>query len=213
MASPGIIVFISILVLIVLGLIVVLAIYLTKEEDEKEDKPHFMSFIRQGNGKAYGKVLSIEKAIDGRSVVNMRQQDLSIKSLKKLKKIESLPIIVDKGKLICLPKGTLSNEKDIYFGLPKNAEDFPENFGKTLFGKWLKFLTELKNVDNTTLEAYKECKERQAELIKKVGMGEATRESIQQFEGLVLDTIKNAIEVQKVKTSSSFPPIGQGINK
>lgn len=209
----GFTILVSIFFLIFLGLIAVLAYYLVREEEEKEERPHFVSFIKQTNGRAYGKVLEIEKAIEGRSIVHFKPQDLSLKTLKKMKKIEPIPTIIDKGKLLCFPKGTLSNEKDIYWGLPNNADDFPENFGKTLLGKWMMVLTELKNFDNTELAAYKECKERQAELIKDVGMGEVTRERIQYFEGLFLDAIKNITEVQKIKTSSGFSPIGQNIIK
>ncbi len=173
--SAGFTILVSILIIVVLGLSGVIAFFLTKEEEEKEDKPHFESFIKQGEGRAYGKILKIESAVEGRKIITYRPQDLSVKTLKKIKKLEPVSVIVDKNKLLCFPKGTLSNEKDIYWGLPKNVDDFPENFGKTLLGKWLMLLTELKNFDNTEIQAYKERVERQTDHIKDIGMGEATR--------------------------------------
>lgn len=202
----GLTIFISLLILVVLGLGGIIAYFLTKDEEEKEDRPHFDCFIKQNCGHSYGKVLKIEKAINGNEIVTYKPQDISLVKLKKLKKIEPIKVIIPQGNLHLLPKGSCSNDKDRYLGFGKNADDFPKGFKETLFGKWMTLLTELQNTDNTIIEAYKERVKRQTQHIKEVGMGEATRERIQHFEGLLLDSLKNITEIQKTKTATSFSP-------
>lgn len=204
---------ILIVIFIALGIAVWLAvIWFGKEEDENLDNPICINFLADYSD---GRFIGIEKysvlGKDGRKVITMSPRDVLIKDIKK---IQDVKVIVDENKLLPLSKGQGSRDKNVHIYLPKDASHFPKQLKESMFGKWLMFLTELQNVENSELDAFKEGMKRSSAHIKAMGAGELSVERMTQLTEYFDEVIKSIQEAKKKEgdTSGFNPPrFGSGM--
>lgn len=184
-----------------------LVIILAKKEDDVEDPTTGINFMAAwSEGRAYGSEMKVEKGNGDRYVITLDPKDINPNSKEKIKPVK---VIVDKNKIISLPRGKWSAEKNINIYLPPTADDFPDDLKATPFGKMLQLYTEIINADNTTISSLLEGKKRSNTFIKEMAGGEATTEIIKIFKELLKDvgeTVKEAKGHTKSIASSFTPP-------
>lgn len=196
---------IGILLCIVISIIVVVVIVILryKEEELEKDNPIGINFLATNSeGRAIGVEKSIVVGKGDRRVITLSPRDVMTKGLKELKDVT---VIVDKNKLLSLPKGVFSKDKNINLYLPPSIDKFPEPLKKTLFGKLLMFLTTITNAENAELDALQEGMKRQAAHIESLGMGELSKEKMTQLEEVYTDLLNAAKDIKKDKTGYTSP--------
>jgi hypothetical protein len=192
---------------VALGIGVWLAIiWFGKEEDEDFDNPICINFMSDYSD---GRFIGVQKysvlGKDDRRIITISPRDVLIKDVKH---IPDVKVIVDKNKLIPLSKGQGSRDKNVNIILPKDASHFPKQLKESMFGKWLMFLTELQNAENSELDAFKEGMARQSAHIKSMGAGELSVERMTQLTEYFDEVIKSIQEAKKKEgeTSGFTPP-------
>ncbi len=197
---------IGILIVIFLAIIVgiVAAVIHYQKDDEEEDRPFCINFLSDFcDGVAYGVEQSVKTGKNGRKITMVSQRDILAKNIDKIKEV---PVITEKNKIVSLPRGAWSSEKNINIHLPPSASDFPDAIKETEIGKALMLLTEIKNAVNSELATIKEGSRRKSEILNKLGDGELSREHLITIQELQKDLIKMAADVRKDKTSTTTYP-------
>ena len=199
---------IGIVICIIIGMVILAIIVYVKfrEEEEEKDNPLGINFLaNHSNGRAIG----IEKEIiigkGNRKIITLSPRDINRENIKKLD-IEDVKVIVDKNKLISIPKGLWSKDKNINIYLPSKLSDFSTALKQTEFGKMLMFWTAIKNADNAEIDALQEGMKRQAAHIESIGAGELSVAKMQQIEEIYSDLLSAAKESKKDKSSSYTSP-------
>jgi hypothetical protein len=194
--------------LIVTGLIIWLLVVIFRDKEEEKDRNMALNFMSNySNGRAYGQELSVDKSFEGRFIITFMPKDITSDSLKTLK---AEKIIVDKGKLISLPRGTWSKEKNISIYLPIRAEDFPDALKQTEFGKMLMLFTEMKNSVNSEVDMVREGSRRKDDILKRIGDGELSGEILDANHELIKELIKMMAEN---RTRDKQPSGGSAFNQ
>jgi hypothetical protein len=131
--------------------------------------------------------------------------------LSKKEKIEDVNIIVDSGKLVSLPKGHPSKDKNFLIALPPKAEELSPIIKDTLVGKGIMFMTELDNLAKNQTDILREGIERRDALSKEYGTGEMSVKFLQFTQALVQDYMESVL-IKSEKGKSSFP-INPNVNQ
>lgn len=194
--------------LLVAGIVFFLVIYFGYKSKVKDDSLliNFMSYA--SNKRFIGTIIEDKESKDGRHIITYDPKDID---LDRTKLVEQQKIIVDKNKLINIPKSTLSRDKNIAIVLPPNASDFPDSVKETEIGKAFMWATELRNLINTETDMLREGHIRKDELLRRIGTGEISREFMKFQEELVKDALEVAINT-KEKPKAQLPGFGGGSN-
>lgn len=198
---------IGIMLICIIGGVVWLMTIIFGERKKEEDVPIALNFLSGvDSGVFIGTEVSTVPAKDRRRIVEIEPKDVSINETNP---IINVKIIVDKNKTIVCPKGTLSKDRNINIHLPPKSSDFPIALKDNIFGKALMWATELKNLQNLEIEMLEEGGIRKDELLKKIGMGEISREFMKFTDEIVKDALESVIAAKdsKNKGSSSTPLI------
>jgi len=204
----GIGITIGILVCIFLAVaagIAIVVIKYQKDDEDEEDKTFCINFLSNFcENVAFGIEQKVVIGKNGRKITTISQRDILAKNIDDMKEVD---VITEKNKIVILPKGTWSGQKNINIHLPKNASDFPDGIKETEIGKTLMMLTEIKNAVNAEIESVQEGSKRKTEILKRLGGGELSREHLIIIQELQKDLIKMAVDVRKDKTTTSYPPV------
>ena len=197
-------------ILIVICIIIAIVYVAYREEKHISEPVIFFNWLsHKTGGRAVGKIISSMKGAGGRHLVEFKPMDIGLEEKKKRIIPKKARVILGKGKKVDFPKGTLSGELNLSFGLPKHADDFPDAIKNTEFGKFLMFYTELTNATNNEIDALKEGFDRQSRHIKEMGFGEVSVERMDQMEGLFKDMLEMVKDGKKDKVSTTFTPTNQ----
>lgn len=186
-----------------IGLIIwALIVFLNYKKEIKDDVfgINFMSF------KSDGRFVGIERdhktGKDGRHIISLDPKDVDLSKDEDMKPVK---VIVDARKIISMPKGTVSRDKNINIYLPKSATDFPDAIKDSDLGKAFMWLTELKNLVNTEVEMLAEGHTRKDALLIRIGTGEISRSFMKFNEELVKDALEAAVNSKdKPKTAGNL---------
>jgi len=187
--------------LIIVGVAIIFSIILYGKEEKYENNPLIFSFLgKSSNNCAFGIEEKVETGVGGRALVTFSQRGYNPK---KQKKPETVKCIVDKSKIIYLPRWTLDKNKTIKILLPQNADDFPDIMKESEFGQALQLVTEIKNAVNSEISAIKKGSEMKDEILEKLSGGEISREYLSKIDELIKDLIKIAAST---KNKDNIPP-------
>lgn len=180
-----------------------------KDSKTPKDKPFILNFLSGfTEGRFLGREESIEQCSNGRHLITFSPKDIDIESYQG-SEIKPEKIIVDKGKLISLPKNSFSRDKSIDIALPKSAHDFPDNVRDNLFVKALMWATELENLTKLEVDMLREGHIRKDLLLKEIGTGEISKEFLAFSKELMQDHLENAINPRGVnKQQLGLPGMG-----
>ena len=173
------------------------------KEDDIEDRPLCINWMSQFSGNRFLGIETDSKiGKNGRHIIEYLPLDIHSKNIKSIQREIA---IIDKNKIISFPKGSLSRDKNLNMYLPPTASDFNDNIKNTEFGKILMWITELKNADNTVIDALKESNKRQAAIVKDLAFGEATikkMKQLQTYQDDAINSITKGINKQRAGISS-----------
>jgi len=146
----------------------------------------------KSNKRSMGIVKNISKGRKGRFLVTFSPKDVDVE-----KDNESeCKVIVDK--IIELPKGTLSKDRDIKILLPRYSEELVDELKEDWFGRSLIEYIEKKNDNNNIIESLREGLERKGVIRVLHGAGELSKEEIRRLREL-RDEIDNMLIKDKSK--------------
>jgi len=193
------------LFLIFFVLLTWLAIVYFNKEKEIIDNPLMLNFCSSlDSGRFLGEVKKIETAKGGRHYITLAPKDIDTRITKEL---DDVNVIIDKDKLISLPKGGVSKEKNIMVGLPPKAELLTPALKDTLIGKAIMWATEMDNYAKTQVEILREGINRRDDLHKEIGTGEASNKFLEFTKDLTLDWMENMINKNEKNKNIISPPI------
>jgi len=179
------------------GLVLWLVIEIYRTKKQLVDTPLALNFVAHlSDGRFIGNEEKVSKGRNGRYVISLDPKDIDIRNEKEVKPVT---VIVDNNKLISVPRGSLSRERNVNFYLPPNANDIPDALKDTLIGRAMMWATELKNYEKTVIEILREGGERKDLMLKKIGDGEISKEFISFQEGLVSDYLQKVVSPKDVK--------------
>ncbi|MFW5793888.1 MAG: hypothetical protein ACOCV1_00160 [Bacillota bacterium] len=196
----GITILIISFVLIICALSVWLLIIYNKEEKIGKNEPLVLNLIAsEEDGRAMITEKEVQNGCGKRFVVNAEANDIDQNS-KNINR--ELKIVVPENKVISLPQGLLSKDRNIKIYLPIRAENMPESIKNTDFGKSLMFLTELKDYKSSVEKILREGSKRKDNLLQEIGDGELSSEFLNSIKGLVIKDIKELIRDKKGNSSN-----------
>jgi hypothetical protein len=196
---------------VLLGLILLVsfgtALYLFfhKKIEEPRDSSFVFNFMSNFAASAYGMEFGRVKG-KYRDCINLSPRDINfLKYYKRKTGTINVPEIgikkvwVEKNKILDIPKGALSPDKNIVILLPPNAEDFPEDFKKHHLGKTLMKMTEDLNNENVEINILREGSDRKTALLKRMGDGELSNQALAKLEELHEAGLKSSTKEREVK--------------
>lgn len=179
----------AIIIAATIGVIVTIIRY--GKEEEYLDNPIAINFMSDFcDGRFIGVEKKVELGKEGRKIITLEPRDVDPRQLDNVKNVT---VIVDKNKLISLPKGT-SRDKNISIYLPPTVESFPKALKETMFGKMLMLLTAITDAENTEIAALQEGMKRQSQHIKDMAAGEVSAERITQITEIYDDLLSASRE-------------------
>jgi len=194
---------------VIIGLTTWLVILKTQEIEEPKQEIRIDNYMTQHtNGYSSGAEVDIIKG-DKRSLIIFEPRDINYNKLKKLKKgeiIENQKVVVENSKIKTLPMGDWSNEQTRKILLPPTPEDFPESLKKSSYGQILMRITEEINLENVEKDIIREGSNRKTKLLKELGDGEISIETISRMEKIFEDMLKKGQDI-KQKDRSFAPTI------
>jgi hypothetical protein len=197
------------LFLLLVGATLWLVIVVLHKKEAYRDNPILLNFTSSLNGGRFlGSVISSQIVKNKRHFLTMAPYDID---LSKKEKIEDVNIIVDSGKLVSLPKGHPSKDKNFLIALPPKAEELSPIIKDTLVGKGIMFMTELDNLAKNQTDILREGIERRDALSKEYGTGEMSVKFLQFTQALVQDYMESVL-IKSEKGKSSFP-INPNVNQ
>lgn len=206
MISAWIILIFVLLGALAIGLVGVGLYFWFKEEEHLGDENLIINCMPQHTlpekGFSIGSEISCDN-IDNKNLITFKPKDVDIKKYKKFDRIMPVKIVADKNKVVTLPKGTLSNNRNIKIILPPNPEDFPTSLKETEFGKLLMCMTEQINVNNVESAVIREGSDRKTNILTKSGDGEISIDYLQTQSELFTDAMKTVTEVKNKSTSTT----------
>ncbi len=193
----------------ILGLIIFLLVRYFKSEPIREEANFILSFFpHKHNSRAFGRVENVDEGPNGQKIITFKPQDLSLKEIMDDVDVPNETIIVNKGKLISLPKGFHSKGRYIDLALPPKSEVFSKELLNTPFGRMLQFYVEMDNAKNTDVESLRNGIDSMQSTINNMAAGEATKAMLQHMMGYFKDVLAMQLETKKDKpgnlTSPSF---------
>ena len=166
----GIVIFGIFCGVIIIGLFVWLIKIIKEKDEELYDDVIFHNFMPQfANGHFEGAVLDFITG-EKRTGVKFIPKDIDrLKYMKDRKKIEIQPEIVyfENSLLKSFPKGTLSNERNILWGLPPKAELLQERLKETDMGKIMMRMIEENSASNEERDILRMRQIRQRQMLEK----------------------------------------------
>jgi hypothetical protein len=204
------IVILALMVIIILGLVVFLLTRYFKSTPIREEANFILSFFpHKHNGRAFGRIETVDEGPDKQKIITFQPQDLSLKEIMDDATIPNETIIVNNGKLISLSKGLFSKGRYIDLALPPKSEDFPKEIANTPFGKMLQFYVELDNAENTEVSSLRNGIESIELMVKEMAGGEVSKTHLMHFTGLFKDWLDMMKETKKDKTVPTMATFGQ----
>lgn len=201
--------FLALAFLALLGSVIWLLRIIFFTRDDREDNPLALNFLaKRGKGNFILEELKRESGKNGRIIAVGSPKDLPPNYKEEIKNEN---VIVDRNKLLTIPKGALSTYKNINIYLPADQSDIDSSIKDTVLGKGILFMSGLKDVEKTVEDILREGVIRRDQLLKKIGDGEISKDFIQFQEGLVQDYLTKIVSPPNVKEkSSSITSIGTG---
>lgn len=182
---------------------IVIAVVKYGKEEEFFDEPIGLNFMADHcDGRFIGVEKKSELGKDGRKIITLEPRDVNPYQMEKAKNV---PVVVDRNKLISLPKGVVSRDKNINIYLPPSLADFPPALKETLFGKIMMFLTAITDASNAEIAAFQEGMKRQSQHVKTMATGEVSLERMNQIEEIYDDLLTAAKDTKK---GDKFPAPG-----
>jgi len=189
MASVFLFVVLGFILLAVVAEVIYLLTLIFKEKEKYRDNPIFVNFLsNRTNGRALGVEIETTK-VANRQILEFLPKDIDLVKLKD-KKIESEKAILDNYMLVTLPKGLLSKDKTIKFGLPMNPEELPLDLKNHPFGQMLMNFIKLQSLSKTEAEVLRECINRQKNILIESGGGELSENHIKMVSAAMEDFVK-----------------------
>ena len=149
-------------------------------------------YTKPDSGHAYGVIKKVQQKVGGRYHFEFDPKDVSPKDVQK-NNWKPQTIIIDHNKFLLFPKGTLSNYKNMAFGLPKNADDLSEAIKHTLLGKLLGVYIESENSKDAILQSIKEGSQRKTDALEMLGDGELSAQLVKKLTNLFMVDLKEAV--------------------
>jgi hypothetical protein len=206
----------STIIVIVMGFVLsVLSIFLLilyfREDDEKYEDNLIINMLPQYTSPVRGHAIGLEvntKVIDNKYLIEYQPRDVDSRLLKDKTKIDNVKVVVDKNKVITLPKGTLSAYRTLKILLPPNPEDFSSELKRTHFGQHLMKITEEINTSNVEAKIVREGSDRKTKLLTELGDGEISEQFLDRQNELQKELDRNASKpsTQSVPARSPFSP-------
>lgn len=141
-----------------------------RKEKEVYDDVIFINYMPQySNGHAFGTINKFTYGTN-RIGVEFAPKDFDKVKFQKQKKKPVVPaekVYFDKGKFHWFPKGTLSAERNLCFGLPPRPEILPEEIKKTSQGRFLMNMIEGSNADQEEISILRQRQKRQTAMLEK----------------------------------------------
>lgn len=188
---------------VALGLFIYWLVITFKEKEKPEDYPFLFNLMPyRSNGYAIGLIKEIKRGPSGRTRIFYDPKDLRAEDIVK-KNWKTQDVIIDFDHIITIPKGIISNYKNIIIALPPNAEDMPNYFKNSLLGEIFSEYLEKINTDNTIIKAMREESNRKDALLVDIGGGEISDTWRKWATGILQDFGKNIASDVKKKDSSS----------
>lgn len=199
-------IFLFLLVLAFFGLLVWLAIVVFGVVKERKDTTLLLNFnATRDGGNFIGEIVNIDhNTKKGRPIIEYEVKDIDISNPELILQ----KAIIDNGKMLSMPKGTLSKKRNVIIALPPRAEDLTGSFKETLFGKGIMFMTELDNFAKTQVEILREANNRKDSLAKEIGTGELSVIFTNQIKEHVQDYLDGFI-AKKNDGKPAVVPYGQ----
>ena len=201
------------------GLIVILVVFnivlflyllslIIKKESEDGDNAILLNFSNYGtHGRALGIVKDQIIGAGNRVKITMTPKDIDLnKLIREKKKLEDIDIMQESHKLVNLPKGTLSRDKNIVISLPKSPEDMSDGLKKTQLGVALQFLTLEQDFIKKRIDILSDKVKNRDALLKEIGDAEMSVEyvtKIKEFHKDVLGLMLDAKEAKKGSQDST----------
>jgi len=198
-----------------IGMAVILVMIIKLQaKEEPMDYTIVDNFMPQYCGYSQGVLVDIDfgDKIDG---VTFIPKDVDyVKRMKKKEKIEIKPvtIYVKKDKMIFLPRGTLSPERNRLIILPPTPEDFRKEFLETSFGKALAKLVEKMDAEETVIDIQRRRIEMEDELLRRTHGLDRVREYLQIDKELSKDLVKKIVDSKDTKKEFT-PALYPGPNR
>ncbi|MAG47914.1 hypothetical protein CL617_04875 [archaeon] len=193
---------------LIMGLIMYL-VHIKRTEHEPMDYTLVDNFMSQyTKGHSQGILLEVIKGKKRDGIVFMPKDVDYMRKIKNKEKLEIKPqtIYVSKNKIILLPRGTWSSERNRMIVLPPYPENFPRDFTQTPFGKHLAKLTEDLNAEDTVIEVQRKRIDVENELLHKTEGGDRMKEHLITDKELTKDFYKKFTDAKEDKKGTSYTP-------
>lgn len=191
--STGVVIFIIFASAVILGFLIWLFILFSKREEDKNDDTIIWNLINNHAipVKGYLEGLQVkDDLVDGRHIIEYIPRDVDVKDIKNNIEIPHITVVVDKNKVIDLPKGTLSGRRNVRILLANNSEDYSPAFKRSILGPLYMALTEKISGDNVESKIIREGSTRKTDLLTELGDGEISQEVIEQYKEREKDLAK-----------------------
>src|SRR5258708_25430869 len=162
------------------GLVIWLIFEMVRKQELHDDDSRIINFAsHDAHGRFMGVPTEIVKGAGSRYRISYRPEDADAKKLlEKKQKLLPETIIVDSNKLISLPKGTVSKDKNILIALADNPEEMDEAVKRSPLGVALSFLGLQQDFVKKQLEIHQDKIKNRDDLLKEVGDAEMSTELI-----------------------------------
>jgi len=191
----GQLVFIVVLTIVLLMIGVFSFLIIVRERKEQANLPLLLNFYSNKSNKRFlGTITNSIIGKDNREIIYYNPKDLF-----ENEKTEEQKIIVEPNKKIVLPPGTLSKSRSVVMVFPHSSDDFDESFRKSLFGKYVQFLTEMKNVEKDTIDFLKQGSKNKEQILHELEGGEISKKFMNRMNQLYMEAINTIVRGREEK--------------
>jgi len=193
-------------VFVLIAVVTFLIIIFYAKEQDKHEEPFVINLMAHYSQPIKGHAIGLEvneEKVGDRILIEYSPRDIDVKAYAN-KMVENVKVVVDKDKIITLPKGTLSNFRTVKILLAPHPEDYSVDFKNNILGKSVMALTEVINTANIETSIVREGSDRKTNMLHKLGDGEITNELINRVFELNKDILKNSKD-QKEGFGPGYP--------
>lgn len=185
-------------------LVTILVLLYNKGNVIPKDRVEIINFMRQYTSGNFAKGYQIRNYPgEKRTLIEYFPTDVNPH---KNQKVEVQKIVVENGKILDLPKGSLSNNESQRWLLPPTVDDFPNELKDTHFGKLLMAMTATINLDTEAKSLMKDSIKTQSMLLNEVKGMKLVREFIKTSSDLNKDILKKANTGERREANNPFAP-------
>lgn len=160
----------------------------------------------ESHGRALGVLKKMQRGAGGRFKIWFSPRDVDTEKLAKAKMVlADEDIIVQPHKLISIPSGAFSEDRNFHFILPDNAEELPEEFKKTPIGIMITQYVEAQDFVKKRIEILKQTITDKDAILKEIGSGEMTEPLLNMTKGWVNDLAAMMLDAKEAKRKADSP--------